>query len=72
MDKVTNELINAITRFYQPAATAAEATEFKTTIDLQNEFTDFADISKTDIFEAMTGAGFRIEYIGTGFAWLMK
>lgn len=72
MDHITYDLISALGRFYQPATSLQEATDLKTTSELVDEFAGFSNLTKEVIHEAMKEAGYKIEYTGAGFAWLLK
>lgn len=48
-----------------------EDKEFKTTAEIRYMYEDIMSLSASDIAEAMTKAGFKIEFVGSQPYWVM-
>ncbi len=69
---VEESLVALIFDRYAPAETYPESTEQKTTLDLIDEMESCSEVSKSKVKLAMEDKGFKLQYTGSEFVWLMK
>lgn len=70
--RLTDDLVKVILEQYEPCR-PEETDEFKTTIDLINDFSDMIDTDKDTLVRSLKQAGFKPWYSGDGgFFWPMR
>lgn len=71
-DPILSALIDALLSYYSPADTAADATDSKSTQEIIEEMDQIKDVSIADVNKLMSLHGFKLNYTGSGYVWLLK
>lgn len=71
-DPILSALIDALLSYYSPAGTAADATDSKSTQEIIEEMDQVEEVSPADVNNLMVQHGFKLNYTGSGYVWLLK
>lgn len=69
---ILSALIDALLSYYSPAENTSEADDSKSTQDLIEEMDQIADVSPDDVNKLMEEHGFKLNYTGSGYVWMLK
>jgi len=70
---IAAKLIEALTSYYDPCTTPADADDTKSTQELIEEMDQIQDaIFPFEVNALMEQHGFKLHYNGSGYVWLLK